>query len=380
MNPKHRFFYKLIRPLVILFLKLRFGYTYEKAPKLSGNYIVMSNHTTDYDMLMVAASFPKQMYFVASEHIARWGFLSRLIRFAFAPIMRTKGSSAASAAMEMVRKARKGDNVCLFAEGIRTWDGVTCPIPPATGRLVKTAGCGLVTYKIVGGYFASPMWGGASVRRGPLHGAPVNIYTAEQLQSMTAAQVQEAIERDLYEDAYARQSASPKAYRSKRSAEKLENLLFLCPNCGEMDSFHSSGNTVTCSVCGLTMGYNEYGMLENAPFSNLRDFAAWQREQVAQHAGLGLPYTAPSATLTAIDDHRETLVCRGELTLTPDSLICGDREFPLSAVSDLAMRNQRPILFTAGREYFELVPSEGSNALKFMLYYQQCKQKTKLRR
>lgn len=376
MQKRHRFFYRLLRPLVILFLKLRFGYTYDMAEHLPEHYIVVSNHVTDYDMLMVTSSFPRQMYFVASEHIARWGLLSKALNYAFAPIMRPKGSSGAAAVMEMVRKARKGENVCLFAEGVRTWDGVTCTIPPATGRLIKTAGCGLVTYKIVGGYFASPMWGGASVRKGYIHGAPVNVYTAEQLKTMTAAQVQEAIETDLHEDAYARQLARPRVYRSKAPAEHLENLLFLCPQCDAMDSFRSEGSTVRCSCCGLTMTYNRYGLLENAPFPTLREFALWQNRRLKEHVAAGVTYRAPSATLTAIRDHEETPVTEGPLTMTVEALTCGSVTFPMSAISDLAMRNQRPIVFTSGRDYYELIPSQGSNALKFMLYYQQCKQKS----
>ena len=232
MDRKHARLYRLLRPLVALFMRIVFGYTYETACNLPKNYIVISNHVTDYDMLGVTASFPNQMYFVASEHVARMK-LYPILKWAFAPIMRPKGASAAATTMDMVRKARKGENVCLFAEGVRSWDGVTWPVVPATGRLVKTAGCGLVTYRLEGGYFASPMWSGASMRRGYFHGAPVNVYTPEQLKEMTAAEVQAAIERDLYVDAYATQRANPRAYKGKRLAEGLANLLFICPACGE---------------------------------------------------------------------------------------------------------------------------------------------------
>ena len=232
MNPKHVRLYRIFRPIVALFMRVVFGYTYEVAEDLPENYIVVSNHVTDFDMLGVTASFPRHMYFVASEHVAHMKLLYKFVKWAFSPILRPKGASAAATTMEMVRKARKGDSVCLFAEGVRSWDGVTWPIVPATGKLVKTAGCGLVTYRIEGGYFASPMWAGASIRRGHFHGAPVRVYTSEQLKEMTAAEVQEAIERDLYEDAYARQKAAPKRYRCKKAAEGLENLLYICPTCG----------------------------------------------------------------------------------------------------------------------------------------------------
>lgn len=369
MNRKHVLFYSVLRPLVTLFAKLRFGYTYEIAKNLPENYIVMSNHTTDYDMLFVAASFPKQMYFVASEHVTRMGLLSKFVKYAFDPIIRPKGASAAATVMDMVRKARKGENVCLFAEGVRTWDGVTCDIVPSTGKLVKTAGCGLVTYKIKGGYFSSPMWGGAGVRKGYLHGAPVNVYTPEQLQQMTAAEVQQAIETDLYEDAYARQLEQPMRYRSKAPAKGLENLLYICPECGGYDCFASRGDTVSCRDCGFTFRYNEFGMLENAPYDTVYGFAQWQKERLAEDVRQGKIYSASNAVLKRLENHEEVLVTEGTVELSNETLRCGDWEVPMEKITDLAMHGQRAVVFTAEKQYYELIPAAGSNALKFFLYY-----------
>ena len=375
LKRKHELLYFIFRPLVILFCKLCFGYTYRKAKGLPENYIVISNHTTDFDMLMVAASFPRQMYFVASEHITRWGLLSKFIQYAFQPIIRPKGTSAAATVMEMVRKARRGENVCLFAEGMRSWDGVTCHIVPSTGKLLRTAGCGLVTYKIVGGYFASPMWGGASIRRGYLHGEPVHVYTAEQLKAMTPAQIQQAIETDLYEDAYARQLQDPKPYKGKNLAKGLENLLYICPECGTYDAFESGGNTVKCTHCGLRFTYNDYGMLEQAPFSTVYEFARWQNTRLEADVHSGAVYEAAHARLCALEDGEEILVAEGRLQMSGEMLCCGEWEIPMEKITDLAMHGQRAIVFTAEKRYYELIPEKGSNALKFFRYYGVNKQK-----
>ena len=57
--------WRLLRGPVALFCKLKFGYTYKPAKDLPDHYIVLSNHTTDYDCVLVACSFKKQMYYVA---------------------------------------------------------------------------------------------------------------------------------------------------------------------------------------------------------------------------------------------------------------------------------------------------------------------------
>ncbi len=368
---RHNFYYKLFRPLVVLFLKIRFGYKFQYAKNLPDNYIVLSNHTTDYDMLFVGASFKKQMYFVGSEHIARWKTLYKFIKHAFAPIMRLKGASATSAILDIKRKTKKGANVCMFPEGVRSWDGRTCPILESTAQLVKSAGCGLVTYRIQGGYFASPMWGGASVRRGRVYGAPVRVFTKEQLAQMTPEEIYEVIKTDLWEDAYERQERSPEKYKSKTAAEHLENLLFVCPYCQSKDGISSSKDKVSCSHCGNSFTYNQYGMLEGAPYTTVRELSDWQKKCIEHDVENNTEYSASNAKLISVIKHQETPVTEGKLIITPLFLKCGNTEFPLSDITDLAMHGQHAVVFTVGKQYYELNVNKGENALKFMLYYNQ---------
>lgn len=376
MNKKHIFLYRLLRPLTVLFVKVRFGYRYEKARDLPENYIVLSNHTTDYDLLFVAASFKKQMYFIGSEHIARWKGLYRLLKFAFDPIMRPKGASAASTVKEMMRRSRAGANLCLFPEGIRSWNGSPSPITPSTAKMVRRLGCGLVTYRITGGYFASPMWGGAGVRRGKVRGAPVHILTALQVQAMSSEELYEMICADLGEDAYERQLAHPTPYKSKAGAEGLENLLFTCPQCLGHDTFRTHGDSAECIQCGMSFRYDPYGMLQGAPFRTLKEFDLWQRDQVRAHAERGGSYRAGEAELSTLRDHREQFLCQGELVMDGESLRCGDTLFPLSSITDLAMHGQHHLVFTADGTYYEIRVKPPFNALKFFLFYNQCRKMT----
>lgn len=374
MNRQHRFYWNLIRPLCIVFLKIKFGYRYEVAKNLPENYIVLSNHTTDFDPVFVAASFPRQMYYIASEHITRWKRFYPIINHLTAPIIRQKGTVAASTVLQALRKVKEGNNVCMFAEGVRSWDGITSPILPSTGKVVKKAGCGLVTYKLTGGYFISPNWSRTvHARRGYIHGAPVGVYTAEQIAAMTVDEVNEIINRDLYEDAYATQLADPKPYRGKDLALGLENLLFVCPQCGEIDTFRSQGDTVKCQSCGHELHYDEYGMLTGGEYNTVRDLAAWQRQQVDQHVAAGKAYTAGEGTLSSVKKQEETMLAQGPIEMTPDTLRCAETEIALKDIVDMAITGRRAIVFMAKKVYYEMIPGEGFNALKFLQYYQSCK-------
>lgn len=356
-------------PLVKGFLKIKFGYKWSVAQILPENYIVLSNHVTDYDPLLVAVSFPKQMYFVASEHIARWGIAYTLLKYVFQPIIRYKGTVATTTVMEALRKVKQGNSVAIFAEGVRTWDGVTCPILPSTAKLVKTAGCGLVTYKIRGGYFVSPGWRDHGTARGPLTGAPVHVYTREELKAMTVDQVYKIICDDLYEDAYARQLEAPKPYRGRNLAEGLENLLFTCPDCGRRNTLSSAGNAVTCDECGLSFTLDEYAMLHGVPFKTVKEFSDWQKERIAEDAAAGEAYTVEFATLSTIEKHEATQVTAGELSIDNNVLRCGDVSIPLTEISDMGIHGRHALVFSVRGTYYELLPAHEFSIQQFLLYY-----------
>ena len=79
IKKRHKFFYSFFRPLVTPYLKWKFNIESIPVGDISGPCIILSNHNTDFDPLLIALSFPRQMYFVASEHIFRWGLASKLI-------------------------------------------------------------------------------------------------------------------------------------------------------------------------------------------------------------------------------------------------------------------------------------------------------------
>ena len=345
------------------------------AENLPDTYIVLSNHTTDYDPVLVAASFKRYMYFVASEHITRWKLAYKFLSYCFAPIIRYKGTTATTTVAEMLKMVRQGKNVCMFAEGARSWDGVTAPISPATGKVIKSARCGLVTYRLEGGYFVSPNWSGSNLRRGRLYGAPVKVYTADQLKEMTIDEINEAITRDLYDDAYARQMAEPVRYKGKNLAERMENLLFICPECGGIDSLHSKGDTVSCSHCNYTFRYNEYCMLEGGRFQTVRDFAVWQAKEVEKAAAEGVVYTACSGTLSTVAKSQATSLDSGMISLSATELRCGETVISLADIADMAMHGKRAIVFSTQEAYYELIPSEEVASLKFHLLYKAYKKR-----
>ena len=148
---RHVRFYRGARAVLGPLLKRLFCYEAQPGPEINGPYIVVANHTTDLDALFVSVSFPRHMYFVASEHLFRTRVLGGLLKYFLDPIPKQKGGADVSTAMQMVRRLKKGINIGLFAEGSKSFHGKPCPLVPATGSLVKATGASLVTYRLEGG-------------------------------------------------------------------------------------------------------------------------------------------------------------------------------------------------------------------------------------
>lgn len=280
---RHRLLWKAGRPLVRAAAKLIFSFETEVCRE-SGPLLILPNHNAELDPMFVACAFPEPVYFVASEHLLRKGAVSKLLRWSTRIIPRQKGGSGASTVRGIVRQLQEGSNVCLYPEGNRSWDGVTRPITPATGKMARMSGAKLVTYRTEGVYFSNPRWSGGSLRRGRTRGRIMGVYEPEYLKSLTAGAVQELIERDLFEDAYARQRKEPVRFKGRRLAEHLETLLFMCPHCGAEGRMRSEGNYFCCDECGTKLRYTEEGFFvgENCVFDAVIDWNLWQNARIRE--------------------------------------------------------------------------------------------------
>ena len=378
----HKRYVRLYRTLQFLLGPLLCQVLGFRAPRCdvpSAPYLLVSNHNTDFDPIFLGATFRQHMYFVASEHVFRRGLASKLLTSVFAPIARVKGASDAAAARSILRRLRSGANVCLFAEGNRSFNGVTGPIYPATGKLVKSAGVTLVTYRIRGGYLASPRWS-AKRRRGPIEGELMNVYTPEMLRAMRPEEVNAAITRDLYEDAFARQAQQMRRYPGRRLSEYLERALYVCPVCGRIGTLKSRGDRFFCP-CGLNLRYSETGFFEGAqvPFSTVRDWDVWQEERMAALAEM-LPenpvfFDDNVRLLRLLDGHESEILETGRLSISAREIVCGGRSFPLASISGMALcAAARIVLSTDDGGSYELTAPPPFCGRKYMTFFEKLKE------
>lgn len=366
---RHRILFSLIRPLGYFLARTQLSYTYERVKKLNEPFIMISNHVTNWDPILVGLGLPTQAYFVASEHISRWKVFP-VLRFIFDPIIRYKGTVGVQTVKEILKKVKEKKNVVFFPEGVRTFDGVTMPIVSSTAKLIKRSGHALITFKLHGGYFSSPNWVEKGLRKGYFHGEPVHVYSSEEVKNMSVQEIETIINTDLYEDAYAFQEKHPHAYKGEKLAEHLENILFTCPSCHNTHTMRSDNDRFFCKECGLSGNYDVYGKLhmdpsfeEHEAFSTVRDWAKWQREEVKQKISQGEIVHA-EGSLKTIENGVEELMEEGEITFENGVLSIGDHSFASKDIPEIQIHGQHELVFGAGGKYYELhvAPPYAANA------------------
>jgi len=339
---------------------------------VEGPIILISNHVTSWDPFIVAMSLNhKQVYYVAGEHLFRMGIVSKLIRFLFDPISRRKGTVGRDTVKLCLTHIREGHSICIFAEGGLCWDGISQSIVPSTGKLIRTAGATLVTYRLEGAYLALPRWR-RNITRGKIYGHPVNVYTPDRLHQMTPEQINESIEHDIYENCWERQKSDPVIYKQHRRAEGLERMLYMCPECGKIGGLATKDNSITCS-CGMTNSLSSTGFFEKTEhFSNISEWDRWERERLSK---LDFPhedylFADEDLILTKVDaDHNEISAGRGRLIQYEDKLeICG-KVFPENELTHMAMAFTNRLFFSCKKEYYQIRTDKGTNLRKYYEYW-----------
>ena len=363
---RHVRIWKVLYALANRLICRKFRMTHEDLD-VEGPVLLVSNHVTGWDPLLVAMSLRKKhVYYVGSEHIFRLGAVSKLLRFFLAPIARPKAGSGLETVRECLEHLKAGHSVCLFAEGERTWDGRSAEIFPATGKLVKMSGASLVTYRLSGGYLTLPRWR-KTLRHGKMHGAPVGIYTPETLAAMRPKEVNDLINRDIFEDAWAAQKASGVVFTGRKPAEGLERALYLCPGCGKIGTLRTKDSRIFCA-CGFGALYSENGFSAlqdtdgdrgEAPFPTLVEWDAWQKEALRRYVR-----EAPADRPLLSDDrlrfseidagHEGRRLGTGTLRMYPDRLCFSGLEIPLAEIRTMAMIQANRLVFSTKDGYYEV--------------------------
>ena len=373
---RYRLIYRL-GSFLATFLLRKYRFDTNKIRKTDENYLVVSNHLTELDWLILAAAFKEHMYFVAGEHLLRNKFGPKAQKWQDT-IFVFKDAVALDGVRTIVRRIKDGNNVVLFPEGSRSFSGVTEKLPTSIGKLAKLTGAGLITYRIVGGYFVAPRWA-YTFREGPVRGEIVHVYTAEEIRGMSPQEVTDHINADIYENAYDRQRKDPQVYKGVRLAEGLENYLVKCPVCGGYDTLKTEDDRFYCTACDLAGRYTEEAFLvgENGadlPYDTVMDWGKWcensMREDVLAMDADKPCFTDANVTLYEVfEDHTQKDLLSGEVIGYRDRIEIGGEVFAFADTSNVTMLYYGKSLLLNYQGRHLGITGEAFHAIKYQTLY-----------
>lgn len=183
-----------------------------------------------------------------------------------------------------LRVLHNGEVLAMMPEARLSTVGQFEDIQESTYSFLKKSKVPVYTIKLQGDYLADPKWG-KGFRRGSLIEAELDIlFTSEQIAALSVDEIRQGVEQRLFYDEFAWLETKPHIrYRHRNLAEGLENILTLCPICGQKHTIITKGRDILCKNCGkLTTLDDRYNFTGNFRFSNFAQWYHWQKEALRQ--------------------------------------------------------------------------------------------------
>lgn len=179
---------------------------------------------------------------------------------------------------------KKGDVLSMYPEARYSPCGILSFMPDSLGKLVKMNKVPVVAVVHHGNHLHSPFWNFRKKRNVPLHTTMTQILTAEQVKSMSVAEINAALREGLWYDDYQYQKDNGILITEPFRAEGLHKVLYQCPACGVEHEMASEGTQIYCRHCGKRWELKEDGNLAalsgETEFSHVPDWFMWERDQV----------------------------------------------------------------------------------------------------
>ncbi len=256
--------------------------------RLQKPYILLAKHSSAWDPFILGVVSRAPMHFISTDI----NFRTPLLRFLL-HVLGTgsiqKNTRDLKAVMEILYLLKtKREPVCLFPEGLNTWDGNTHGIDSAIGKLIARSGVQVYCALIQGAYCAHPRWG-KRPRRGRIDISIIPIVHSDTcLHPSTGLSTSPSTETVMQKITHSLNHHDLKTPRShwqwysvsQKRAEYIERLLFACPRCLSFNSIFSKNNDFYCTHCLAHWSVSREGhftqgqhIAENSP----HDWNTWQK-------------------------------------------------------------------------------------------------------
>ncbi len=199
------------------------------------------------------------------------------------------------------------ESVLLYPEASYTFDGTATPLPDSLGKAVKMLGVPVIMIRTYGAFARDPLYNGLQVRDVKVSAKMSYLLSAEEISSMSAAEINEILRRHFSFDNFRWQQENHISVSEDFRADGLERVLYKCPHCLEEGCMKGKGISLKCTNCGAEYELTEFGKLrqiktpaqssdqasgrtaaDSITFEHIPDWYAWEREEVRKEIESGI--------------------------------------------------------------------------------------------
>ena len=340
-------------------------------------YLILMNHQTAFDQFFVGMAFKGATYYVANEDLFNNGFVSKLLKWAVAPIPIKKQRTDVSAVRTCMRVVKEGGTIAIAPEGNRTFSGKTEYMNPAIVGFARVLKLPLAFFRIEGGYGVHPRWAD-DVRKGKMRAYVSRVVEYEDYAKLSDEELFALIQAELSVD----EGVADAAFKHKRLAQYLERAYYVCPDCG-LSEFKSERDTITCQKCGKTVRYlptkELQGLGFDFPFRFTTEWYEYQKDFIrgidltAYHdqplysEKIGLWEVIPSKSRKLVEKNGVVTLYGDRLTIKENGR---ERTLDFKDIQAAAVLGRNKLNLYYGDTVYQLKGDKRWNALKYVhIYY-----------
>ena len=191
---------------------------------------------------------------------------------------------------------QRGDIIGIYPEARYSLCGTTAVLPDSVGKMAKLFNVPVVTLITHGHHVNSPFFNLPDHKVKGTESVMTQLLTTEDLNRLTAEEINEKIREAFVYDDYAWQKERGIRITYKKRAKGLEKVLYQCPVCKAEYHMKGEGITLSCSSCGASWTMNEYSELipdrtytlpEGFDFTHVPDWYEWERMNVRKEVDSG---------------------------------------------------------------------------------------------
>ncbi|MCQ2555571.1 MAG: 1-acyl-sn-glycerol-3-phosphate acyltransferase [Clostridia bacterium] len=323
----NKFFYRLVQFISFFLCTFIFRrkVVRNEIRGVKGPYVVIANHECALDFVTLIGLNRRPMSFVISN-----SFYSTLpvqgIMDKIGVIPKQQFQTTSRNLKQIKAVIDNGEPLVIYPAGLMCEDGLSTPIPLGTYKFLKWLGVDVYCAKVKGSYFVMPKWS-KGFNPGKIEMDIFKVFDKEELNSLSVEEVKERTREALLFNAYKDQDERKYSYRKKGEISGMENVLYVCPDCGKEFTMElKNPHTLKCSECGYEAESDAYYMLErkseNGP--ELRYVSDWNKmilKKVSDELSLDTPYEIKEETdIQMVNKEKKKFesVGNGVVTLTKD--------------------------------------------------------------